>query len=221
MSEKMTISTIDVYRLLIGELRYAYTRNNHLQPSASYDDAKRILPEMLKEDPDTAVRTAKQLCEECISDQIAGRFYDGLDDEFGNRSEAVGFVEWLIEFVHSNGAAEYRPYNHDLYELCCDNADRLDYTVLRLGDDCFDTSKDNLAQGSAIAEDVSKKEADEILCSKVFHTDSILFNHIALEGEKYPRKVIGEKLRIIEPESHKHEIYAIVLSDYLDNKEKY
>ncbi len=221
MSGKMSLDTIDVYRLLIGELRYAYTRNNHLQPSSAYGEAKKFLPAMLDADPDTAIHTAKQLCEECISDQIARHFYDGIDDEFVNRAEAVGFVEWLIEFIRSSGDAEYRPYNHNLYEICCDNADKLRYTILKLADGSFDVSKDNIDGGEAIAEDVSWKEATEILCNDVLRMDSITFNHIDLTGDKYPHKVIGEKIRIIEPESHKGEIYCTILSDFLANKEKY
>ena len=79
----------DLYQFMIAECRYGYKRNNHLMPGGAYDHVKEYLPEILKVNKDTALHTASQLCDECISEQLTANFYEGLDDEFGNRKDAV------------------------------------------------------------------------------------------------------------------------------------
>ena len=221
MPEKtVAITPIDLYRFLIGELRYAYTRNNHLQPSAAYGEAKKFLPMMLEADEDVAVNTAKQLCDECISDQIAAHFYTGIDDEFGNRREAIEFVEWLMSFVHDNGGESYRPYNYDLYEDNIKRAADLKYTVMELEGFDFENGDVFKAEKEILASNLSKDEADNILFSDVLKADIGTFNRVDIKDGKYSRKVIGEKLRIIEPETHKGRIYCIILSDRLNEKKE-
>lgn len=117
----MSVPLKDVYQLLIGELRYGYKRNNHLMPDAGYEKVKRIIPEMYKVDKEYAIYTLKQLCEECISDQIMMNFHDGEDDEYGNRADAIHFVKYSLKWIHKHEADKqyednaWFPYNYDLF----------------------------------------------------------------------------------------------------------
>lgn len=138
VTKTMRLPLKDVYQLLISEMRYGYGRNNHLMPSAGYDKVKAFVPQMYKVDKDYAVHTMKQLCEECISDQLMMNFYDGEDDEHGNRAEAIEFVKWSMQWIHQHetdpryeGSA-WLPYNHDLFldNLAKDNEPR--YLVYEL-----------------------------------------------------------------------------------------
>lgn len=104
----------DLYQFLISECRYGYTRNNHLMPDGAYDHAKKYLPKMLISDKNFAIDTAKQLCEECIDQQLCGNFYDGRDDVHSNRACAIKFIEYLLDFIHKY-EENYIPYNNDNY----------------------------------------------------------------------------------------------------------
>ena len=44
--EYVKIDVHKLYQLLITELRYGYTRNNHLMPSSAYNDAAFIVCSM-------------------------------------------------------------------------------------------------------------------------------------------------------------------------------
>ena len=133
-TKTMNISLKNVYQLLISEMRYGYRRNNHLMPGCGYDNIKNLIPQMYEVDKDYAVYTMKQLCEECISDQLVANFYDGEDDEFGNRAEAIKFINWSIQWInqHENNSNNWLPYNHDLFvaNLAKDNEPR--YLVYEL-----------------------------------------------------------------------------------------
>ena len=87
-AKTINVSLKNVYQLLISEMRYGYRRNNHLMPSCGYDKVKTLVPQMYEVDKEYAIYTMKQLCEECISDQLSANFYDGEEDEHGNRAEA-------------------------------------------------------------------------------------------------------------------------------------
>lgn len=219
--KKIKISAIDLYRLLIGECRYGYSRNNHLMPSSAYSEVKKFLQLMLEADPDTALRTAQQLCDECISDQIAMHFPEGLDDEFGNRKEAIEFVKYLLDFVHVNGCESYKPYNYNLFEDNLKKEADLKYTIFEAKNFDFDDFNADIlkADKDIIAKDVSKAEADRILFEDVLNVTSGTFNRVSVHPSKYDNKVIGEKMRIISPDSHKGRIYCIVLSNDLEAKE--
>jgi len=111
----VNINSTSLYRLLIANLRYCYTRNNHLEPSCSYNTIlNEILPLMLEADSETAIHTAKQLCEECITDEIGMHFYYGEDDEFGNRKASIDFVKELLDFIHK-ADPDYVPYCYDSF----------------------------------------------------------------------------------------------------------
>lgn len=212
--EVVKVEIDDLYQFMIAECRYGYRRNNHLMPWGAYEHVKEYLPLMLKVNPDTAIHTALQLCEECISDQLFTNFYDGLDDEFGNRKDALEFVTYLLKFAQDNKVGtsyEYldmpKPYNYDLYEKNLKNESELRYRVYEL--DSFEEHANTVRE--LTTEPVSKQEADEILFTKELGVTSGSFNHIDIKTNSYPVRVIGEKIRIIEPESHKGKIYLIKL----------
>ena len=137
-AKTMNVSLKNVYQLLISEMRYGYRRNNQLMPSCGYDKVKTLVPQMYEIDKEYAIYTMKQLCEECISDQLSANFYDGEDDEYGNRAEAVEFVKWSMQWINQHEvelghkSGDWLPYNHDLFEanLAKDNEPR--YLVYEL-----------------------------------------------------------------------------------------
>ena len=120
-NKTLALNLKDIYQLLITECRYGYTRMNHLMPGGAYEKVKRILPQMLEIDPDYTAFTAKQLCEECISDNLNRNFYTGEDDEYENRKEAIEFIEWLLDFVHLIDTERYK--DEDKRSLWADKAE--------------------------------------------------------------------------------------------------
>ena len=130
----MNVSLKNVYQLLISEMRYGYRRNNHLMPSCGYDKVKTLVPQMYEIDKEYAVYTMKQLCEECISDQLSANFYDGEEDEYGNRAEAIEFVKWSMQWInqHENNSNNWLPYNHDLFVANLAKDDEPRYLVYEL-----------------------------------------------------------------------------------------
>ena len=133
-AKMMNVSLKNVYQLLISEMRYGYRRNNHLMPSCGYDKVKTLVPQMYEVDKEYAIYTMKQLCEECISDQLSANFYDGEDDEFGNRAEAIKFINWSIQWInqHENNSNNWLPYNHDLFVANLAKDDEPRYLVYEL-----------------------------------------------------------------------------------------
>lgn len=133
-AKTMNVSLKNVYQLLISEMRYGYRRNNHLMPSCCYDKVKTLVPQMYEVDKEYAVYTMKQLCEECISDQLVANFYDGEDDEFGNRTEAIEFIKWSMQWInqHENNSNNWLPYNHDLFVANLAKDDEPRYLVYEL-----------------------------------------------------------------------------------------
>lgn len=137
-AKTMNVSLKNIYQLLISEMRYGYRRNNHLMPSCGYDKVKTLIPQMYEVDKEYTIYTMKQLCEECISDQLAANFYDGEEDEYGNRAEAIKFVKWGMQWINQREAelghksGDWLPYNYDLFEanLAKDNEPR--YLVYEL-----------------------------------------------------------------------------------------
>ena len=133
-TKMMNVSLKNVHQLLISEMRYGYRRNNHLMPSCGYDKVKTLVPQMYEVDKEYAVYTMKQLCEECISDQLAANFYDGEDDEFGNRAEAIKLINWSIQWInqHENISNNWLPYNHNLFVANLAKDDEPRYLVYEL-----------------------------------------------------------------------------------------
>ena len=133
-AKTMNVSLKNVYQLLISEMRYGYRRNNHLMPSCGYDKVKTLVPQMYEVDKEYAVYTMKQLCEECISDQLSANFYNGEDDEHGNRAEAIEFIKWSMQWInqHENNSNNWLPYNHDLFVANLAKDDEPRYLVYEL-----------------------------------------------------------------------------------------
>lgn len=141
VTKTMSVSLKDVYQLLIGEMRYGYGRNNHLMPGCGYDKIKNLVPQMYEIDKEYAVYTMKQLCEECISDQIMMNFYDGEDDEFGNRAGAIEFVKYSLKWIHEHEtdkryeSSVWFPYNYDLFLDNLSKDDEPRYNVYEISGD--------------------------------------------------------------------------------------
>lgn len=113
-TKKIEVSLKHLYWYLIETCRYGYTRNNHLMPSGAFDTCREFLPKIAEADSEYAVYIAKQLCEECISDELVTHFYDGIDDEHHTRAEAIKFIEYCLDFIHETDSS-YKPYNYELY----------------------------------------------------------------------------------------------------------
>ena len=113
-NKTIAVDIKDFYQLLIAECRYGYTRNNHLMPGGAYDKVKKYFTKMIDIDEDWAINTIKQLCDECISQQLVANFYDGEDDEYGNRKEAIDFIATCLEYVHIKETYWF-PYNMNQY----------------------------------------------------------------------------------------------------------
>ena len=122
----------DIYQLLISDCRYGYGRNNHLMPGAAWDRVKELIARMYEVDSEYALHTLKQICEECITDELGMHFYDGYDDECGNRRGAIKFVNWCMDWIHSHGDSNYRPYCWDRFEANLAKDDEPRYNVYEL-----------------------------------------------------------------------------------------
>jgi len=194
----LDLSLKDVYQLLIGEMRYGYTRNNHLMPSCGYDKAYDILPRFLEVDKEYALHTAKQLCDECISDQIVGHFYNGIDDEFGNLVEARKFVRWLLNFVMTNSDGEdWFPYNYDMFVNNLAKDDEPRYLVYEEVD-----GEKRLLTETPVS---LKQYPDYVFAKENLDKDGrATYHHIVMRGELgspdyLPYKEAPIKFELIEP----------------------
>ena len=127
--DTVKIKLKDLYQLLISTARYAYTRNNHLMPGSFYEQAKRLLVEMKDADPEWAINTAKQLCDECISDEIQNHFYEGIDDEYNNLQDSRKFVKWLLDFIEDD---TWKPYNYADFEANLKKDDDPRYNIYKV-----------------------------------------------------------------------------------------
>lgn len=211
------IEVHDMYQLLIAECRYGYGRNNHLMPWGAYNHVKTYLPLMYKKDPEFALHTACQLCEECISEQLTGNFFDGLDDENENRKQAIEFIKYLLDWIHEQGKqysalkSEYYehfyPYNYDLYKVNLQKEEELKYRVFEL--ESFDREAKKIKE--LTVEPISKREADNLLFIQELGTTKGIINHIDIKTEEYPVRVIGELIRIVEPIQYVNRVFSIEL----------
>lgn len=181
----------DLYQFLIAECRYGYKRNNHLMPDGAYDHAKKYLPLMLEEDKDFAINTAKQLCEECVSDQLAVHFYDGKDDDFENRKSAIEFIEKLLEFVHTNDDPAWVPCSYDLFVNNKSIDDTPKYHIYRITTTCYERVTDNLISKNEISEQLFKLINDDEVTFKKYKVkegirydfDNYKLHFLVTEGE--------------------------------------
>ena len=210
-TKKVQIDVQDVYRLMLDECRYGYTRNNHLMPCGAYEHAKKYLPKLLKADIEYGLHTAAQLCDECISQQVNGNFFDGLDDEHGNRAEALKFIDWLLDFIHDKGRdtnySNFIPYNYDALLANKEREAAYKYRVFELNS--FEEGADVIKE--LTKEPISKKDAGKVLFIDELGVTSGVMNHIDIKSKECPTRVVGEIIRVIEPETHKGKVYSIEL----------
>lgn len=211
--EYVKIDVHKLYQLLITELRYGYTRNNHLMPSSAYNDAADLLGRMLEADEGVAVRTAKQLCEECIGDELAMRFSEGLEDDFGNRKAAIDFIEYLLDFIRKREPG-YKPYNMYMYDDNMKRSEDMRYSVFSIKDaESFDTFNHEVPKDRELLKGGLKLDkAYEYLFSTVLgmKNEDVSFNVMKIFGGIYGNMIVGKELRICEPEMHKGEVYLIL-----------
>lgn len=102
------------YQLLVQSVRYACSRNNHLEPDGTFENLKMVLPIYYEQDNEGAIATTKQICEEVISDLVI-IFSKGDDDEYKNRENYLSIISWLLDFINKNIRGEWKPYNYDNY----------------------------------------------------------------------------------------------------------
>ena len=107
--KKIEIDIADVYQLLISAGRYAYTRNNHLEPHCFYKQTENIIMNMFKVDEEYAMYTLKQLVEECINKELSNLTGE---DTFGNKLATINFIEWGIGLVHLKGDVDWLPLGY-------------------------------------------------------------------------------------------------------------
>ena len=104
----------DFYQIILAALRYAYTRNNGLEPQTTFGHVKTYLPKVMKVDPEWALKIAQQAAEESISEVHLHypddtRWKDTFEDAFA-------FIKWLVNFIQTNDKeAKYMPYNIGTY----------------------------------------------------------------------------------------------------------
>lgn len=211
--EYVKIDVHKLYQLLITELRYGYTRNNHLMPSSAYNDTADLLDRMLEADEGVAVRTAKQLCEECIGDELAMRFSEGLEDDFGNRKAAIDFIEYLLDFIRKREPG-YKPYNMYMYDDNMKRSEDMRYSVFSVKDaESFDAFSHEVPKDRELLKGGLKLDkAYEYLFSTVLgmKNEDVSFNVMKIFGGIYGNMIVGKELRICEPEMHKGKVYLIL-----------
>ena len=93
-NEYITAKTL--YQMCIASLRYGMSRNNHLEPSGSFENIKEVL-RCLGQDSDMAKATARQLLEE-IESELVWRDYEKTH----NLEDINKFIEWLNLFLENN-----------------------------------------------------------------------------------------------------------------------
>lgn len=211
--EYVKIDVHKLYQLLITELRYGYTRNNHLMPSSAYNDAADLLDRMLEADEGVAVSTAKQLCEECIGDELAMRFSEGLEDDFGNRKAAIDFIDYLLDFIHKR-EPDYKPYNMYMYDENMKRSEDMRYSVFSIKDaKSFDAFSHEVPKDRELLKGgLELDKAYEYLFSTVLgmKNEDVSFNVMKIFGGIYGNRIVGKELRICEPERHKGKVYLIL-----------
>ena len=191
----MDIELRDVGQLLLFECRYGYTRNNHLMPTEAYDKVKKYIPEMCRIDRDYTLHTLQQICEECISLNLLTNFYDGYDDEFGNRQRSIDFVKWCLEYIKNNGQQDYVPYNFDGFKEVLEQENKPKYLVYEVSNDI---------RTLITPDPISKLDYENLVFLKDVPADNIIyFNKSRLDSDKkvslkYTLKIPTDKVYIVE-----------------------
>lgn len=183
-TKKLSIDTKKVYQLLITSTRYAMTRFNHLEPVSTFNTILELLPQLYKKDNETAIATAKQLCEEIITN-LQYNYENGFDDEFGNRNSYLDTILWLLDFIVDN-SGEWKPYNWDTYtrQLMLDCEKRFEI---------YDLDNDEWEHNGKL---LSKKEIIDYIIKEVLKTDNATYNK---ENIKVQDRIIGWKFHFKTP----------------------
>ena len=127
----MNIGLKDLYQLLIAELRYGFTRNNHLMPDGAFAHTKHYIDGMWREDQSYAIRTLSQAVEETISEFVLRMPFnssEGFSNELQN--SYINFIVWgLDRLVYWTDVWTMRKYvyNLDSFTRTLKEYDKLDY----------------------------------------------------------------------------------------------
>ena len=185
MKRKMKIDLHDLYQFLITECRYGYTRNNHLMPSGAYTHVRKYLPLMKEQDLSFAESTAKQLCEECIQNQMT-TFMDikYLDDN--NRQESLFFIQYLIDFIKEATSEDWKPYNYDLYLENKVLDDKKAFHLYKCDYDSIISQDKIVIEKQLTSSVISKSEAVNYIFELIFplYESDATYRHFDLDGYK-------------------------------------
>ena len=113
----MEVNTKTLYQLLIAELRYGFTRNNHLMPGGAFSHCEAYIPQMYEVDKEMALVTVEQAAEETIN-EFRMLFYidDKADNLNYNRQETYKeykeFIMWCLKYIAEKENLRYI-YNID------------------------------------------------------------------------------------------------------------
>lgn len=94
----MNIGLKDLYQFIIAELRYGYSRNNHLMPDGAFEHARYYILGMYREDKAWAIRTLTQAVSEAISEfSIREPFKDTGAVASSLYDSYVMFIMWGLD----------------------------------------------------------------------------------------------------------------------------
>jgi len=188
--KQMLVDVKTMYQMILGNLRYAYTRNNHLEPSSSYSQTKNLIEEMYIIDENMALTTLKQACSECINDEIVGRFFDGVDDQNGNRKASIEFINWCLETVKIATKEEWKPYNYDLFLKNVEKDDLPLFEIKMYENDIItDLTKEKLA---------SKNQIFNIISQYASNPNSFCYNKVEYDVSNLKEYNEGFKITLLE-----------------------
>lgn len=191
---------------MIGALRYGCSRNNHLEPSWTFDHLKKHLPQLCKKDLEAGLYALEKFCSETC-EMLDDNFYDGLDDEHGNRLDYIKFIEWCVEEASKLGKDITNCWAYDRYKKNLERESSLKYRLYEL--ESFD--KDAKPIREITVEPVSWGDVNKLLFDGELESQYGMMNRITLFTEEYPRRDIGEIDRIIEPKTCEGKVYKIIL----------
>lgn len=197
MEKEVGVTPKVLYQLLICACRYGYMRNNHLMPDGAFLKCKELLPKQFQVDQKMALHTARQLCEECISDELLAHFYSGDEDSSGNRQKAINFVYWLMTWIREHGDDAFKPFCYDRFLENVAIDDKPQYTVKELFGFNFETKKWSSSKTLNKGKPLSKNEYLNFIIEDVcgLKDGSVSYNKIDItRGERDFWRGVNTKL---------------------------
>ena len=195
---------------MIGALRYGCHRNNHLEPSWTFDHLKKYLPQLCKKDLDAGLYALEKFCSETC-EMLDENFYDALDDAHGNREEYLDFIEWCAEEAKKLGKDITHCWAYDRYQKNLERESSYKYRLYEL-ESFFDEDAKPIRE--ITSEPVSWGDVNKLFFEGELKSSEAIMNRINIYTENcYPRKAIGEIDRIVIPESHRGKVYKIIKRD--------